>query len=330
MIVTPAGLPVKIEKDDPQGPDLHVDALATEFSIGYSNTDFIVDQISPEVNVNKRSGKYATYDQSHWFRDEAKKRAPGTKSEGGGWSVTTSSTFYCDRYSFRHEISDEDRDMQDDPFDVDREASEFVADKIMLRREVDWATTNFTTGVFATDKTGGTDFTIFSDYGASTPLVTLTEYADTVEGDIARTPNVLVLGKQVWRNLRWHPDLIDAMKVTDVRKPTVEMFANLLDMDKVLVGKSIYTTDAKGTAEGSVTYTRVWGNNALLLYVPERPSLRTPSACYTVVWNRVPNAKMYIKRMRNEEREIDIMEGNSYFDHLVTGTSAGLFLSGAS
>ena len=47
-------------------------------------------------------------------------------------------------------------------------------------------------------------------------------------------------------------------------------------IDKYLVGRSIYTTSPEGTAESSVTYTRIWGKNALMLFTPDQPALMTP------------------------------------------------------
>jgi hypothetical protein len=102
-----------------------------------------------------------------------------------------------------------------------------------------------------------------------------------------------------------------------------------MEFESYLVGRSIYTTTVEGTAEASVGYTRIWGKNALMVYVPSAPSLLQPAAGYTFVWQVVPNALQYIKRMRNEEKEIDIVEANSYNDAKATLTNAGLFLSAA-
>ena len=92
--------------------DVHVDQLLTNVSIGYSNAGYIADQIFPVVPVDKQSDKYLTYDKSHWFRNEAKIRATGTKSERGGWNYS-SDTYFCDRFSYGHEIYDEERDNAD-------------------------------------------------------------------------------------------------------------------------------------------------------------------------------------------------------------------------
>jgi len=304
--------------------DLHVDALLTNVSIGYSNPAYIADQIFPLVPVVKQSDKYVIYDQSHWFRNEAQLRATGTSSARGGWTYSND-TFFCDRYSYGAEIADEERDNSDSPFNLDRDSTEFATDKILMQREVAFAAGFFTTGVWTTDVVAGTDFTAWSDYASSSPLTDMATWMDAVEALIGREPNRLTIGKQVWSKLKWHPDLIDTIKYTQAGQVSTELAATLFELERILVGRAIYTTTADGTAEASVSYSRIWGKHALLTYTPANPSVRTPAAGYTFTWNRVPNSMMYIKRMRDEEREVDIIEANGYYDHKKTGANAGKF-----
>ena len=304
--------------------DVHVDQLLTNVSIGYSNAGYIADQIFPVVPVDKQSDKYLTYDKSHWFRNEAKIRATGTKSERGGWTYS-SDTYFCDRFSYGHEIYDEERANADNAFQLDSDAAEFATDKILMQREVAFASDFFKTSVWGTDKTGGSDFTRWSDYAGSTPLVDVSDWMDTIEASIGREANRLVMGKQVWTKLKWHPDLIDTIKYTQRAQMGLDLAATLLEVERILVGRAIYTTSPEGTAEASVSYSRIWGKHALLIYVPNTPSLRQPAAGYTFTWQRVPQSLRYIKRMRDEEREADIIEANAYYDHKVTGAAAGLF-----
>jgi hypothetical protein len=306
--------------------DLHVDTLLTNLSISYSNPDYIADQIFPVVPVNKQSDIVPKYDQSHWFRNLAQKRAPGTKSQGSGFTVDVTDKYFCDRYSFRDEIPDELRDNSDAPFNLDTDSMEFVTDKTMMTREVNFVADFMKTGVWGTDKTGGSDFTKFSDYGASSPLEVITEYRDTAQGKIGRDLNTFVASRGIHSKLKWHPDLIDMIKYTQKGQLTAELIAQLLEFERYLIGQAILTTDPEGTAEASVSYSRIWGKDALMLYVPARPSLKTPAAGYTFVWRRVANALQYIKRMRDEEREVDIIEANSYFDQKVTARNSGLFM----
>lgn len=304
--------------------DIHVDALLTNMSIGYKNDMYIADSIAPIVPVRKQSDIVPRYDQSHWFRNQAAIRAPGTLSERGGFTVDNTMTYYCPRYSFGFEIPDEVRDNTDAPYDLDRDGTAFVTDRLQMKREVSWATQYFTTGKWGADVTPSV---LWSTYGTSTPLVDITNYQDAVEGRIARMPNKFVLGKQVMSILKWHPDIADRIKYVQRAVVTTELLASLLDIETVLVGRAIYTTSPEGTAEASVVYNRVWGKHALLLYTPSAPSLMTPAATYTFTWQRVPNSIQYFTRKRNDEREVDILEGNTYFSQHITSSRAGQFIN---
>ncbi len=311
----------------PTARQLHVDSLLTQISIAHSNPDYIVDGMFPVVPVQKQSDLIPAYDQSPWFRDDARPRAPGTASRGGGFTVDTSDNYFCNRFSRRYEIADDIRGNVDQPFNLDQDAARFVADKILMRREVAFAVDFFTTSVWGTDVVGDTDFIKWSNFGSSTPIQDVDDFKDTVELLIGREPNSMSMGKGGWIKLKNHPTLIDRIKYTQRAQLTVELVASLLEMPKLLIGRSIQTTDPEGTAEGSVTYSRIWGDNALMMYVPEAASLLNPAAGYTFVWTVVANALNWIKRMRNEEREVDIIEGNTYFDQKITSARSGIFLS---
>jgi hypothetical protein len=313
---------------NPTSNDLRHDKLLTNISISYANQRYVADQVFPVVPVSDQAGLIPTYDQSHWFRDAAVLRAPGTKSRRGGFSVGTD-TYYAPRYSFGFELPDEVRATAgSNGMNLDRDATNFVTEKGYLRREVAFAADFFTTGVWgAADKTGNVDFTYWNDYATGTPLINLTDYADIIDSAIGREPNTLLLGKQAWLALKWHPDLIDSIKYTQRGVMSTDIFGSMIDIPKVLIGRALRVSSAEGVAESSATYVRIFGKAALLMWVPEGPSLMAPASGYTFVWNRVPNALQYIKRMRDEESEVDVIEMNTYFDQKQTSRSAGLFMT---
>ena len=199
----------------------------------------------------------------------------------------------------------------------------------MLNRELALATNFFAASKWGGGASGGdnTVGTVWSNYSGSSPLSEIESWRDTLQGSLGRDPNTLVIGRQVWSQLKYHPDVIDMIKYTNtIRGPIApQVFAALVEVDNVYVGSAIYTATIEGTAEASVVYSRIWGKNALLLYVPPGASLDTPAAGYTIVWQRVPSAMQYIKRMRNEETEVDIVEGNSYYQHKLLVAKAGAF-----
>lgn len=317
--------------------DVHIDALLTNVSLGYQNTNYIADTIAPLVPVQKQSDLIPAYEQSHWFRNQAALRAPGTPSQRGGFTLSNTS-YVCRNYAWGFDLADEVRANTDSPYNMDRDATLYVTDKIQMSREVNFATNYFTTGVWTGDKTGaatGGDFVWFSDYANSNPITTLTTYIDEVEARIGREPNKLVLGKQVWMQIMNHPRVLERTVYGGTNSVpamiNVNAFAAMVGLpsEGILIGRAIHTLSQEGTAEASVVYSRIWGKSALLLYVPPAPSLFTPAAMYTFVWQVVPNALQYIRRLRDEERMMDIIEGHTYYDQRVTVPRAGLFLASA-
>lgn len=317
--------------------DVHVDALLTNMSLGYQNLNYLADTIAPLVPVQKQSDLIPAYDQSHWFRNQAALRAPGTPSQRGGFTLSNTS-YVCRNYAWGFDLPDEVRANTDSPYTMDRDATLYVTDKIQMSREVNFATRYFTTGVWAGDKTGaatGGDFVWFNDYALSNPITTLTTYIDEVEARIGREPNKLVLGKQVWMQIMNHPRVLERTVYGGTNSVpaliNVNAFAAMVGLpsEGILIGRAIQTLSQEGTAEASVVYSRIWGKSALLLYVPPAPSLFTPAAMYTFTWQVVPNALQYIRRLRDEERMMDIIEGHTYYDQRVTVPRAGLFLASA-
>ena len=63
------------------------------------------------------------------------KSAPGTVAVEGGWNVTTTNTYNCINYASSARHPDELRANADSVFNLDREATQFVTDKIQMRWE---------------------------------------------------------------------------------------------------------------------------------------------------------------------------------------------------
>jgi hypothetical protein len=303
--------------------DPYVDRLLTAISVGYSNADYIAPLIAPVVPVPLPTGFIPTYLQSDWFRNQAHRRGTGTMSRRGSFNLGTD-TYAVKRDSFGFELADEVRDATVEPYNMERDGTLFATDKVLMSQELDFATNLFNTGVW-TDAAG---YTQWNDYGASTPLLLVTQALDNIEARIGREGNTLVMGKQVFTTLRWHPDLLDTIKYTQRAILTEELVASLFGIDRLLVGRGIYTASPEGTPEASVVYNRIWGKHLLVLYNPSSPSLITPASVYNFVWQRVPNANSYMRRFREESRELDVLEANGYHDfHVTSARSAEFYAS---
>jgi hypothetical protein len=318
----------------PTSSDVHVDAVLTNISVAYmqDTNDFIADKVFPVVPVEKQSDVYFVYTKADWFRDEAQERAPGTPSVGSGYGHTTAE-YNCKVYAIHKDVDDQMRANADAPLDPDRDATEFVTRRLLLRRERQWASDYFTTGKWGTDVTGGSNFTVWSDYGGSDPITDVETGKNTVLMNTGIAPNTLVLGHNVARYLKHHPDLRDYTKAgsSDARPNLVnmELLARIFEVERVFVARAVVNTGLEGE---TASYSFVHGNHALLCYSAPTPSLRTPSAGYIFAWRGISRGlgeTMGIKRFRMEELESDRIEGQIAFADKLVASDLGYFFSGA-
>jgi hypothetical protein len=239
-------------------------------------------------------------------------------------------------------VSDPERANADPALNPDVDATEYVTDQILLAKENDFMSTFFTTGVWdgassSTDMTGSaapastaSGFLWWNDV-ASTPIEDIEGEATSIARLTGKRPNKLLLGPEVWTVLKNHPDVLDRIKYTQTGIMTTDLLASLLDLDEVAVAWITRNTAVEGSTGGG-TYAFEAGNDALLAYVEPSPGLRKASAAYNFTWTGgtgIPARGVRIKRFRLEQVESDRVEGETWYDHKVIGSSLAAFFASA-
>ena len=316
----------------PTQSQVHVDAILTNISVAYLQRaeNFIADKVFPVVPVDKQSDKYFVYDKNDWLRDEAQVRADGTESVGSGYNITTA-TYYADVYAIHKDIGDQTRANADAPINVDREAAEFVTHRLLTRREIQFNTDFMTTGVWANDVAGvasspSTGQTLqWDDYTNSDPIEDIEEGKADILSVTGLEANTLVLGYDVFRTLKNHPDLVDRIKYTSSQTITEDMLARMFDIERVMVSKSIKATNAEGATQA---YGFTTGKTALLAHVAPNPGVLTPSAGYTFSWTGVSQGlglTIGTSSFRLESLRATRVEAELSFDNKVVSSDLGYF-----
>lgn len=311
----------------PTASEVHLDQLLTNIGVAYiqSQDHFIATKVFPVVPVDKQSDKYRTWTKNDWFRDEAEVRKAGAESVGSGYSVSDTA-YYCDKYAIHKDVDDDTRRNADPVHDLDREATEFVTQRMLLRHEIQWVTDYFASGIWGTDLT---PTNLWSSYATSDPLTDVETGKETILTNTGMMANTLVLGYQVYRQLRNHPDLVDRIKYTTAQTLTVEMMARLFDVERVLIARAVKATNKEGAA-GAYAFTH--GKNALLCYSAPQPGLMTPSAGYVFAWRGVSGplgTTIGVSTFRMEHLKSDRVESEYAFDNKVIGSDLAYFFSGA-
>lgn len=327
----------------PTQADLHVNVPLTNVSVAYmqSASSFIADKVFKKVPVDKQSNLYWKYSKSDWRRTEVQRRAPSTESVGVGWKVDTDQ-YFCHVYAVHKDIDDQIRANADSNFHLDRDSTEFVTNQHLLKRDIDWTSSYFTTGVWATEKTGvaaapiANQFIQWSD-GGSDPIGNTAEWQIDFRQLTGFKWNFCVMGAHVMRALKQHPDIIDRIKYTQKGIVSEDLIATLFDVDELYVTYATQatgpeTTDAR-TQDAAATYEFIGDPAGILFgYAPASPSLMTPSAGYTFTWKGYLGGNsqgVRVKKFRMEHLASDRVEAEQTYDMKVVCPDMGLFVTDA-
>jgi len=317
---------------EPTASEQYLNELLTEVAIGYvqADTKYAARRVFATVPVQKQSSRYATFDRGDWLRDELQYRADATESAGSGYAVSTE-PYNCEVWALHKDVGPQARANASDPFRPDEQAARFLAQKALIKLDTSFAASFFSTGVWATTLTGGSDF-LGWDNANSTPVENISDQMAEVEADTGFLPNVLTVNRRGWMALRNHPDVVDRVKgaATNGAPATVtqQAVAAVLELDEVVVAAAVKNSAAKG-ATASVDY--IFGNHALLSYRTSAPSVEEPSAGYTFSWEGLPGAgvdglavsTMPVPLAKATRHEIEVA-----YDMKCTAATLGVFFSG--
>jgi hypothetical protein len=321
--------------NNPTVSQVHVNRPLTNISIAYvqSADNFIADKVFPQVPVSKKGDQYFIYSREDFNRIEAQVRAAGTESAGSGYNLTTD-TYLAAVLALHKDIDDQERANSDNPLMPDRDATTYLVNNMLMKRDKDWATAFFGAGIWTTNETGVAAAPAAGQFlqwnnAASTPIEDIQEQIDVIEVLTGFTPNKLVLGKDVWRALQNHPDVVARVVPTQNlgnAKISLAQLAVILEVDEVIVSKAIENTAAEGAAENNARIVNT--KAALLVYAAPNPSLMVPSAGYIFTWTGLLGGRALsptVSKFRMEHLKSDRVETELAYDMKLVSADLGAF-----
>jgi hypothetical protein len=110
---------------------------------------------------------------------------------------------------------------------------------------------------------------------AADPIVQMDTYKEAIRSTVGIRPNTLLLSAQAFSAAKTNPKIRAQFQYTKADSITLEMLRGVFDVQRIAVGEAVVSDDAGVISD-------VWGNNAILAYVPESPSgMEEPSYGYT-------------------------------------------------
>jgi len=281
----------------------HIDRALTNISVAYMQgaDAFIADKVFPIIRVQKQSDVYFEYSKADNFRNEVQERGRGAESAGGNWNVHIADPYYCRKYAYHYDITEEERVNYDKPLDVERDTVEWLGHKMLLKREIDFANKFFKTGVWRTDTNKTSDK--WSSQ-TSDPVKDVNDAMLQMAEETAVKPNFAIMSPDVFYALKNHEGIMDRIKYTQKGIITLDLIASLFELDRIYVPWAVYNDEAQvpkmtepADSETKINMNFIYKGCMLLGHCAGRPSLKAPTAGYIFAWTGLEGASAFGNRM---------------------------------
>lgn len=279
----------------------HIDRALTNISVAYTqgSNAFIADKVFPIVSVVKRSDTYFVYSKADMFRNEVQERGQGAESAGGQWNLTEADPYFCRKYAYHYDITEEERVNYDRPIDVERDTVEWLTNKMLLKREMDFANKFFRRNIWGQDiQADGVAIRKWSD-PTSDPVKFVNDQMLAMAENTGLKPNFAIMAPDVFYALKNHEAIMDRIKYTQKGIVTEDLIASLFEIDNIYIPWAVFNSGPQ-TPNYDETQTNmrfIYKGQLLLGYRTPRPSLKAATAGYIFAWTGLEGSSAYGSRI---------------------------------
>ncbi len=296
------------------------DPVLSSIALGYKDPQFVGEAIFPIIPVDKEAGRFPTFGKEAFRLYNTARALRGRSARvdfGVGWD-----TYLTEEDSLESAIDRREMAEATPPVDPEEIATKITMQGILRTREKRYADLATTAGNYAT----GNKSTLSGDdqwsNDNSDPIQALEDAKDVIEGKIGVEPNVLLLGRKVYKALKHHPKILGRIQYSQRGVITVELLGEILDIAQIVVGRGNYASGKPG----SETFTSIWGRYAILAYTPPsgEGAIGVPSYGYTFRRRGYPRTP---RSYYDESHKSDVVETSDNTDEKMCSDVAGYLFS---
>lgn len=255
---------------------LGINPVLSKIAQGYTNGELVGSQLFPRIDVDARRGQVIQFGKES-FRQYNMRRAPGAAIQTislGYEGITYRLLQDAIGVTLPRETVDEAQVLAG--VFLPTQAIQMQMDIMLLQLERDQAALATTASNYNSSNiivASGPD--MWSDPSCN-PITQVLAAREVVRSKIGRYPNKMLIGAKVFAALKTNPFVVDQLKYTGSRLLTADILASWFEVKSVIVATAVTATD------DSDDLGDVWGNNAVLAYVPDGAStIAQPSYGYT-------------------------------------------------
>jgi hypothetical protein len=314
----------------PSVQKVHVDKMLSNISIGYKNEAYVADQIFLPVVVAKQSDRYPVFGKE-MFRVHEDKRAPGTEASEITWDLS-SDQYFCEGHALRASVADEEVQNADEGFTLETDATEQVTGGILLNKEIDAAakllnSSNYDSALVFSMGGGGSNPAKWSDYTNSDPTLDIIKAKELIHKKSGIRPNVLIISETVLSILQRHPKILAILSNNDRKIADLQTIQLCLGVEKIIVGSGMKSTATNVGQPDVLTY--IWGNSAVLCYVPATPGKKTLAIGYSFMWNKDGAGPVQVRKWYEIGRRTTLVEAERWYSQKIISNVAGFLFADA-
>ena len=301
-----------------------VDKLLTNVSKSVQVEGLIADLIFPKIPVKQKSGLLGGYGNNHLRIVNplmgGKGKAPRVDA-----IVRTTETYLIENYGLESEVSPDDYDNVEQPFDA--EADEVMGLETMLKihKERSVASVLTDTGVM-TQNTTLVGAAQWNNYSTSNPLSDIKTAFGTTRDGSGKAPNSAAMDWAVYNQLKYHPGILEALGFSANRAGLLsrEDIAKALDVKNLYVAEGVYNSAKLGQAD---VLAPLWGKDVVFFYKPDSVAKHQTSLGYEMF---IPGRDYAVSKfaVNNPPGSTGIVVTNSY-DQLLSNIKAGYLIKNA-
>ena len=302
--------------------DVHVDQPLSNLSIGYHPAGMVAERVASPMKVNKESDKYYVWNRDTAFRVDANGimslRPDKSEAKTVDFGISTS-TYTAEEYALKILVSDREKDNADSVLKLRESKLRRLQDLLLLEQEIRVATLLTTSGNWDTDHTA--DPSVKWDAASAVVIEkNIDDAKEVVRKAIGVEPNTIVIPSAVAKVVKRDGTLRDLIRYTHSDLlVNGDLPPRLFNMDVIIPG-STYTSSIEGAS--SITYSDVWGEHVLLLYVPKEATMDSPTAVKTFRARDWEVRSWREEKLRSEAIEVSVIQ-----DEVLTSDISGYLLS---
>lgn len=305
----------------PTNSQVHNSKPLENISVAYANQSFIANMLSPNVPVKHETDDFFVYSKDSLIIPDTK-RADGAPSREASFSLSTSS-YTVTQHSLSDIITDRKRQNADPAIDLEKDTTEYLTEKIMMRKEYDILTAIGTKSNWAAEYSLTSTFAWNANTTLSNPIDFALSAGSTIAKNSGYLPNVCAVDYSTFLALKKHVSIVDRIKYTSPESVSEGLIARLFEVDKLLVSRAVYNANEEGMAD-SMTF--MMTDCAWFGYVEKSPGLKKASALYTFVTTNANNSPMSVKKWRDDDRGGDKVEVSHMYQHKIVASDCAFYI----